>query len=108
MLLGFLILGTGCTASETVVENTDFAFDGTCVNCHAIRGLQAVARVGPDLTHVGSRATLATGVVDNTPANLQRWIRNAASIKPGVLMPAFQNLSDQELALLADYLESLK
>ncbi len=80
----------------------------TCVNCHAIRGLAAAARVGPDLTHVGSRATLGTGVVDNTPDNLRRWIRNASAVKPGVLMPAFQNLSDQDLGLLADYLESLK
>ena len=95
------VIPTGAPGEQIFLQNT-------CVNCHAIRGLQAVARVGPDLTHVGSRATLATGVVDNTPANLQRWIRNAASIKPGVLMPAFQNLSDQELALLADYLESLK
>jgi cytochrome c oxidase subunit 2 len=80
----------------------------TCVNCHAIRGLPAAAHVGPDLTHLGSRATLGTGIVDNTPANLQRWIRNASAIKPGVLMPAFQNLSAQDLSVLADYLESLK
>jgi cytochrome c oxidase subunit 2 len=79
----------------------------TCVNCHAIRGLPATARVGPDLTHLGSRATLGTGVVDNTTDNLRRWIRNAASIKPGVLMPAFGNLSEVDLGLLAEYLESL-
>jgi cytochrome c oxidase subunit 2 len=80
----------------------------TCVNCHTIRGLPAAARVGPDLTHLGSRATLGTGVVDNTADNLRRWIRNPGSIKPGVLMPAYQNLSDQDLGLLVDYLESLK
>jgi cytochrome c oxidase subunit 2 len=80
----------------------------TCVNCHAIRGLPAVARVGPDLTHLGSRATLGTGVVENTADNLRRWIRNPASIKPGVLMPAYGNLSDADLGVLADYLESLR
>ena len=44
----------------------------------------------------------------NSPASLRRWIRNASAIKPGVLMPAYQNLSDQDLGALADYLESLK
>jgi cytochrome c1 len=51
---------------------------------------------------------LGTGVVANTPDLLRQWIRNAGSIKPGVLMPPFQNLSDADLAALADYLGSLK
>ena len=76
-LIGQAVVPTGAPGEQIFLQNT-------CVNCHAIRGLPAVARVGPDLTHVGSRATLATGVIGNTPANLQRWIRNAASIKPGV------------------------
>jgi cytochrome c oxidase subunit II len=80
----------------------------TCVACHSIRGLQATANVGPDLTHFGSRTTLGTGVVDNTPVSLQQWIRNPQALKPGVLMPAFQNLSDSDLTALVDYLESLK
>jgi cytochrome c oxidase subunit 2 len=66
------------------------------------------ARVGPDLTHLGTRATLGTGVVGTTRDTLRQWIRNASSIKPGVLMPAFQNLSEADLSALADYLESLK
>jgi cytochrome c oxidase subunit 2 len=80
----------------------------TCVNCHTINGLAGQTRVGPDLTHLGSRQTLGTGVLRNTPANLRQWIRNASSVKPGVLMPAFQNLSDDDLTALVDYLESLK
>ena len=80
----------------------------TCVACHAIRGLPATANVGPDLTHLGSRSTLGAGVVDNTPDSLRSWIRDAQSIKPGVLMPAFQNLTDGDLSALVDYLESLK
>jgi cytochrome c oxidase subunit 2 len=95
------VVPSGSRGEQLFLQNT-------CVNCHAIRGLPATARVGPDLTHLGSRGTLGTGVVDNTPANLRRWIRNASSIKPGVLMPAFQNLSDQDLGVLADYLESLE
>jgi cytochrome c oxidase subunit 2 len=80
----------------------------TCVECHAIRGLPAVGKIGPDLTHLGSRATLGTGVIDNTPDNLQRWISNPQDIKPGVLMPAFNSLSASDMTALVNYLESLK
>jgi cytochrome c oxidase subunit 2 len=80
----------------------------TCVACHQIRGLPATANVGPDLTHLGSRMTLGAGVVANTPDTLRAWIRNAQAIKPGVLMPAFQNMSPSDLDALVDYLESLK
>jgi cytochrome c oxidase subunit 2 len=95
------VVASGARGEQVFLQNT-------CVNCHTIRGLPAAARVGPDLTHLGSRSTLGTGVIDNTPGSLRRWIRNASSIKPGVLMPAYQNLSDQDLGALADYLESLK
>jgi cytochrome c oxidase subunit 2 len=95
------VVASGARGEQLFLQNT-------CVNCHAVRGLPAAARVGPDLTHFGSRATLGTGVIDNTSDNLRRWIRNASSIKPGVLMPSFQNLSDQDLRVLAEYLESLK
>lgn len=95
------VVRAGSRGEQVFLQNT-------CVNCHAIRGLPAAGQVGPDLTHFGSRSTLGTGVIDNTPATLQRWIRNADSIKPGVLMPPFPNLSDEDLSLLADYLESLK
>jgi cytochrome c oxidase subunit 2 len=67
-----------------------------------------MGNVGPDLTHVGSRTTLGSGVVDNTADNLGRWLRNPSSIKPGVLMPAYQSLSAADLTALVDYLESLK
>jgi cytochrome c oxidase subunit 2 len=92
---------TGSRGEQVFLQNT-------CAACHAIRGLQATARVGPDLTHLGSRATLGAGVIENTAANLQQWIRNPQAIKPGVLMPAFQNLTPADLSALADYLESLK
>ena len=56
----------------------------------------------------GGRATLGTGVVANTPANLRQWISNVQAIKPGVLMPAFGNLTPADLDALVSYLESLK
>ena len=92
---------TGAPGEQVFLQNT-------CINCHAIRGLPATANVGPDLTHLGSRATLGAGVIDNTPDNLQHWIRDPQSIKPGVLMPSFQNLSEQDLSALVQYLEGLR
>ena len=82
-------------------------FEATsCINCHTIAGTHANGRFGPDLTHVMSRDTIASGVVDNTPQNLRRWIRNPDDIKPGSRMPAM-NLNDQELDAVTAYMASL-
>jgi cytochrome c oxidase subunit 2 len=80
----------------------------SCVNCHAIAGTNATARVGPDLSHVGSRTIIGAGVLDTSPDSLARWVRDPQSIKPGVLMPAYPNFSDADLAALASYLSGLK
>ena len=80
----------GRPAAMTGAQGQQLFLQNTCVNCHAIRGVSAQGNVGPDLTHVGSRTTLGAGVVDNTTETMRRWIRNAASIKPGVLMPTYQ------------------
>ena len=82
-------------------------FESTaCVNCHTIAGTRANGRFGPDLTHVMSRDTIASGVIPNTPENVRRWIRNPDDIKPGSRMPAMK-LSDQELDAVTAYLASL-
>jgi len=80
----------------------------TCVECHAIRGTNAVAQAGPDLTHVGSRTTLGSGVLDNGMGNLARFIKDAPSIKPGLLMPSFKTWSDDDVNAVAAYLDGLK
>ena len=54
-----------------------------CVNCHTVTGTTAHGRFGPDLTHLMSRDTIASGAVPNTPGNLQQWIRNPDVMKPG-------------------------
>ncbi|MGO9831586.1 MAG: cytochrome c oxidase subunit II [Myxococcaceae bacterium] len=59
-----------------------------CINCHAVQGTVANGRFGPDLTHLMSRDTLASGAAPNTPAVLRQWIENPDSIKPGSKMPA--------------------
>ena len=85
-----------------------FAREG-CIGCHTIRyGTQSVGgRIGPDLTHVGSRRTIAAGTLDNTLGNMTGWISNPQAIKPGNDMPVLP-LDADSLRSLATYLESLK
>ena len=78
-----------------------------CFACHAIRGTIARGVVGPDLTHLMSRDTIASGSVPNTPENLRKWVRNPGTFKPGSLMPA-QDVTDQELDQIVGYLLTLK
>jgi len=78
-----------------------------CVMCHTIRGTPAGSRVGPDLTHLASRSTIAAGVLPNTIGNLGGWILNAQSIKPGCRMPP-NHMTGTELQDLLAYLETLK
>jgi cytochrome c oxidase subunit II len=78
-----------------------------CVNCHTVTGTTAHGRFGPDLTHLMSRETIASGAVANTPENLQRWIENPDVMKPGSKMPAM-GLGDQEVSAVTAYLETLR
>jgi cytochrome c oxidase subunit II len=79
-----------------------------CAACHAIRDTDAVARAGPDLTHLGSRLTLGAATRPNTRENLRVWLEDPNRIKPGVLMPPTKDISEDELETLMDYLLSLK
>lgn len=87
-------------AGENVFMNT------TCVGCHAIRGTAAVSQIGPDLTHLAQRETIAAGVLANTRANLARFVTEPHDVKPGVAMPPTA-LTPEELEALLDYLEQL-
>jgi cytochrome c oxidase subunit 2 len=78
-----------------------------CIMCHTVRGTVAGSRVGPDLTHVGSRDTIASGTLPNDPQHLAQWISNAQQIKPGVRMPP-NPMPAQDLNDLVAYLESLR
>lgn len=79
---------------------------GGCVACHTIQGV-AFGVVGPNLTHVGSRKTLAAGIMKNTPEDLARWLADPPGVKPGALMPKLPLTNDQITALVA-YLGSLR
>jgi cytochrome c oxidase subunit 2 len=78
-----------------------------CSSCHMIRGTSAAGLIGPDLTHVASRMTLASAEIPNRPAWLAAWIRNPQAIKPGDRMPDL-GLSPHQVSLLVTYLDSLK
>ncbi|WP_373331281.1 cytochrome c oxidase subunit II [Salmonirosea aquatica] len=92
--------GAVAAAGETLFQQK------TCANCHAIAGTKANARIGPDLTHLGSRNTLLTGMLENTPENLTRWLDNPQQIKSGAHMPNFI-FTKAEVEALVEYLEHL-
>jgi cytochrome c oxidase subunit II len=79
----------------------------SCVMCHAIAGTPAGSRVGPDLTHLASRRTIAAGTLPNSRGNLAGWIIDPQKIKPGTRMPPNQ-LKPADLQALLEYLETLK
>lgn len=80
---------------------------GSCALCHSVQGTLAHGVLGPDLTHVGSRMTIAAGTLPNTRGNLAGWILDPQRIKPGANMPPNQ-LQPADLQALLTYLESLK
>jgi cytochrome c oxidase subunit 2 len=80
--------------------------NGQCASCHAIAGTPAFGSVGPDLTRVASRATLAAGTEPNVRAWLERWIADPQGIKPGNRMPQVK-LTTEELKAVSAYLETL-
>ncbi len=79
----------------------------TCINCHAIQGTSATARVAPDLTHLASRRELAGGVLQNNAPSLRRWLQNPQVVKPGVKMPNYR-FTDAQLDDLVAYFETLR
>jgi cytochrome c oxidase subunit 2 len=88
-------------AGRRVFETT------ACINCHSVGGTNATGRFGPDLTHLMSRRTIASGAAENTRENLRLWVQKPDEIKPGSLMPAMK-LSDTDLDALVRYLETLQ
>jgi cytochrome c oxidase subunit 2 len=85
----------------------DVFMQSPCVTCHAIRGTDAGSHVGPELTHVASRLTLAAGTLPNARGHLAGWISNSQSIKPGNRMPPNSFAPADFQALLA-YVRSLR
>lgn len=96
---------------------------GACLGCHAIKGNpMMVGQIGPNLTHIATRTTIAAGLYPNDPRHLARWIKNAPVMKPGVAMLTLgagefdpvrkmkptPGLTDQQIADIVAYLQTLK
>jgi cytochrome c oxidase subunit 2 len=79
----------------------------SCAGCHAIRGTNATSHIGPDLTHIGSRNEMLTGIMKVNEPNLSQWISHAQKIKPGANMPDFTYDADS-IKAIAHYLFQLK
>lgn len=83
-----------------------------CSACHTIRGVaeETVAgkKLGPDLTHIGSRLFIGAGILQNHRETLSDWVRSTQEIKPGARMPSFGDIDDDDLFALSSYLDHLK
>ena len=84
-------------------------FDGYgCAGCHAVRGHFAGSPIGPDLTHVGSRRSVAAATLPMDLTSLARFVRNANEVKPGSLMPTFTHMPPEHAEAIAGYLAGLR
>jgi cytochrome c oxidase subunit 2 len=96
---------------------------GGCVGCHMISGNPVMMGVlGPNLTHIGSRSTIAGGLFPNDAKHMARWLKNSRAMKPGVIMPTLgkgeydpvtkaavpMGLTDEQIADIVAYLQALK
>jgi len=88
-------------------EGRQLFLQNACAGCHTIRGTSAQGSIGPDLTHVASRSTLAAVTLPNTNHALERWIRDPQHVKPGTKMPAL-DLSNTDFAAIGSYLDHLR
>ena len=111
-------------ASGNAANGAKLISSGTCIACHAITGVPSMVGVmGPNLTHVGSRTTIAAGLYPNDAKHLAYWIKNARMMKAGVIMPTLGlnqydpilkramttgGLTDAQIADIVAYLQALK
>jgi cytochrome c oxidase subunit 2 len=95
-------------AQRRPAASSNSVFSARCAVCHTVRGTPAAGTRGPDLTHVGGRASIGAGLLPNNAGTLAGWIASSQHLKPGNLMPEFKELSAEDLKALAAYLEGLK
>lgn len=94
-------------SADLARKGQDVFLKGPCVMCHKISGTHAGGSVGPDLTHVAGRRTIAAATLPNNRGSLAGWIVNAQGVKPGSQMPRI-NLPSEDLEALLSYLETLR
>lgn len=93
--------------TELSIKGSEIFQQMSCADCHAIRGTSANGVVGPDLTHLGSRQTILSGMLKNNNENLTRWLKDPQKVKEGAHMPDFI-LDKNQIKALVTYLEGLK
>jgi cytochrome c oxidase subunit II len=98
---------TIATISHAGSRGSDLFFSTGCAACHSIQGTAAVANLGPDLTNLAERKTLASSTLPNTSDNLARWITHPHLLKPGNLMPPTE-IEDRDLEALVEFLQTLR
>ena len=94
---------------SAMARGTQLFISGGCIGCHAMVGTPMAGQmgvIGPNLSHVGSRATLAGGMMPNTDENLARWLRDPQAVKPGTLMKLPRPLTEEEVQTLVAYLRA--
>ncbi len=95
------------SASGTAAQGEQVFMNGACIGCHTINGTNAKGLAGPNLTHFASRSVFAGATLQNTPADVAKWLSNPQAVKPGNLMPNL-HLSQTQIDELVAFLESLK
>ena len=96
------------TSPETKAGREAF-LSGPCAGCHTVKGTTAAGKVGPELTHIASKPNIAGVLTPVNQENLTKWVRNAPSIKPGILMPKFEGvLPDKTIDDIVQWLLTLK
>ena len=106
---------TKATAADAAKPASDLAKAGEqqftasgCIGCHTVKGNPlAQGKVGPNLTHIGSRTTVAAGILPNRAEDMHKWLANPPAVKPGSKMPNLA-LTEEQIQKLTAYLESLK
>lgn len=78
-----------------------------CGACHTVGGTRAGGALGPDLSHLMSRRTIAAGTLPNSIGYLSAWIADPQHVKPGAYMPRL-DISGPELNRVRRFLLTLQ
>jgi cytochrome c oxidase subunit 2 len=102
-------LADGRAPTDSLTAHGQSLFvSGACALCHTVRGTPAQAQIAPDLTHVGSRRTIAAGTLPTNAGSLEAWIANAQGVKHGAQMPRLAEITGPHLRAIATYVAALK
>lgn len=94
------------SSEQLVQQGSQLFISKGCINCHAVQGVNTYNRVGPDLSHIGSRTSIGAGILANNHDNMVRWLRYTNVVKPGVRMPNL-GLNQEEAEAISAYLSDL-